>query len=266
MKKYWIVVKNEFLRHFLVYKYFIISYAGGNFVELFSQIVVWTAIFKSAEIVSGYNYHEMISYVVIGWIFRLLTTNYEYEVIISKDIKLGRLSNFIVKPIDYIKYTFAYSIGRLIVAFVVVIFQALIWIIILHNNLITKVNFSIFLILCVFFVFSYVIKLLLASLIGFIAFWTSEVYGISSAINVLVKILSGAYFPLDAFPGIFSKIAMSFPFAYTFFYPTQIFIGRVGLAEALRAIIIMLAWTAVLWLCVQTLWRIGLKKYESAGI
>lgn len=266
MKKYWIVAKNELLKHFLVYRYFIISYAGGNFIELFSQIVVWTAIFKSVSEVSGYNYREMISYVVIGWIFRLLTTNYEYEIEISKDIKLGKLSNFLVKPMDYLKYILANSIGRLAIAFVVVVFQTLVWILILHKNLFVNIDLAAVIILCCFFIFSYVIKFLLASLLGFIGFWTTEVYGVSRAINVLIKILSGAYFPLDAFGGFFSAVALSFPFAYTLYYPTQIFLGRIGALEALRALGIMLIWIFVLWFCVRALWKVGLKKYESVGI
>ncbi len=266
MKKYWIVAKNEFLKEFFVYKYFIVSYAGGNFFELFAQIIIWSAIFKNVEVVSGYNYNEMISYVVIGWIFRFLTTNYEYEILIAKDIKLGRLSNFIVKPIDYLKYIFADSIGRLAIAFVVVIFQALIWIAIFHDNLLTKINFLTFSILCLMFILSYIIKFLVSMLIGFIGFWTTEVYGLSSAAKVFIKILSGGYFPLDAVSGIFSSVALSLPFAYTLYYPTQIFLGRIGIQKSFEALGIMTIWTFVLWFCVKVLWKIGLKKYESAGI
>lgn len=266
MKKYWTVAKNQFIKEFIIYRYFIISFAGGNFLELFSQVVVWTAIFKTAETVSGYSYEEMLSYIIIGWIFRFLTTNYEYEIIIAKDIKLGRLSNIVVKPIDHLKYMFSYSLGRVTIAFCVVVLQSLVWIAIFHERLSIENGPLIFFILLLFFVFSYIIKFFLSILAGIIGFWTSEVYGISSAINVFVKILSGAYFPLDAVGGIFSNIALSFPFAYTLYYPVQIFIGRIGINEAFRAIIVMLVWTLLLWICVKILWKAGLKKYESAGI
>jgi len=266
MKKYLVVIKNEFIKEFLVYRYFIISYAGGNFLELASQIIVWTAIFKNVDIVSGYHYSEMLSYIIIGWIFRFLTTNYEYEIIIAKDIKLGRLSNFIVKPIDYLKYIFAHSLGRLIVAFFVVVFQALIWIIFFHDKLSININVTTFIILCFMFVLSYIIKFFIATLIGFIGFWTTEVYGLSNAINIFIKILSGAYFPLNAISGAFSSIALFFPFAYTLFYPIQIFLGRISNFEAMKALGIMIVWAFVLWFLVLLLWEKGLKKYESAGI
>jgi ABC-2 type transport system permease protein len=266
MKKYWIVAKNQILKEFFIYRYFIISFAGGNFVELFSQVVVWTAIFKTVDTVSGYNYNEMLSYVVVGWIFRFLTTNYEYEIIVAKDISLGRLSNFIVKPVDYLKYMFSYSLGRAMIAFAVVIVQALVWIAIFHQRMLVEINFSTFIILCLFFVFSYVIKFLFSVLVGIIGFWTTDVYGISSAANVFVKILSGAYFPLDAVGGVFSAVVLSFPFAYTLYYPTQIFLGRIGTIEAFKALGIMLVWAFVLWFCTKALWKVGLKRYESAGI
>ena len=259
-------MKNEFVKEFVMYRYFIFAYAGGNFIELFSQIVVWTAIFKSVDMVSGYHYSEMLSYIVIGWIFRFLTTNYEYEIVIAKDIRLGRLSNFIVKPIDYLKYIFANSLGRLIIAFCVVLFQSLVWVVFLHDKLAINLNLATFIILCLMFVLSYIIKLLLATMIGFIGFWTTEVQGLSGAINILIKILAGAYFPLDALPGIFLKIALIFPFAYTLFYPIQMFLGRISTAEALKALGVMFVWTFILWICVRIMWKFGLKKYESVGI
>lgn len=259
-------MKNEFMKEFIMYRYFIIAYAGGNFIELFSQIIVWTAIFKSVDMVSGYHYSEMLSYIVIGWIFRFLTTNYEYEIIIAKDIRLGRLSNFIIKPIDYLKYIFANSLGRLVIAFFVVIIQSLIWIIFFHDKLTININFLTFAILCLMFILSYIIKMLLSTIIGFIGFWVTEVRGLSNAMNILIKILAGAYFPLDAMPGIFLNIALIFPFAYTLFYPIQIFLGRISPVDAIRALGIMFVWTLILWICVKILWKFGLKKYESVGI
>lgn len=266
MKKYWIVAKNQFLKEFFVYRYFIFAYVGGNFLELFSQLIVWMAIFKNVEIVNGYNNSQMISYIVIGWVFRFLTTNYDYEVIIAKDIKLGRLTNIIIRPVNHLKYMLAYSLGRVAVAFFVVIFQGLVWIAIFHDRLAIENSLLTFTLLLVFFVFSYIIKFFISILIGIIGFWTSEVNGISSAINILVRIFSGAFFPLDIIGEKFSDIVLSLPFAYTLYYPIQIFLGRIGISEAFRAAGIMLIWTFILWISVKILWKVGLKKYESVGI
>lgn len=265
MKKYFVIARNRIQKLF-AYRYFIVAYAGGNFLELATQIVIWTAIFKSAEMINGYHYGEMLAYLIVGWIFRFLTTNYEYEALISRDIKLGRLSNFIIKPLDYLKYIFADSIGRLAIAFVVVILQALIWISIFHEELIFRIDLITFFILIGMFILSFVIKLLFSALIGFIAFWTMEVHGISSALNVFIKIFSGAYFPLDIMSGVFASVALNLPFAYALYYPVQIFLGRIGIEESFRALGIMVIWVFVLWFCVRGVWKVGLKKYESAGI
>jgi ABC-2 type transport system permease protein len=265
MKKYWKTISNEFQRQ-LNLRFFILSFVVGNFFDLLAQIVIWSAAFKFISEVNGYDYRTMLTYVIFGWIFRYLTTNYEYDRIIQKDIHLGRLSNFMVKPINYIRYIMANAIGRNIFAFMVVIVMSLIWIIFFGHVFVFQNSAIIIPILLAYFVLAYLIKFYLSILAGFIGFWTVEVTGISYSINIIIKFLSGAYFPIDLLGSQITSIFYFFPFVYTFFIPAQIFVGKIGIAESFNGIAVMLIWILALHAIVKIIWTKGLKKYESAGI
>jgi ABC-2 type transport system permease protein len=265
MKKYWRTILNEFQEQ-LNYRFFILAYVVGNYFDLLGQVVIWSAAFKATDIINGYDYPTMISYAVFGWIFRYLSANYDYERNIQKDIHSGRLSNFIIKPINYIKFTIFNAIGRNIFAFLVTIVTASVWIIIFRHELVFTRNISLFFILLVYFVLAYLIKFYLSVIVGFISFWVTEINGTSYSVNTLIKFLAGAYFPLDLLPAPMLSVLYTFPFIYTFFVPAQIFIGRLDIVQSLRGILIMFIWIIVLNLIIKILWKLGLKKYESAGI
>ena len=98
-KKYWIIINNELQRQFTK-RVDIASYAFGNISDLLALIIIWSAVFKNTDMIKGYTSGEMISYVVFSWFFAFLTSNYAFEQNVARDIQLGTLSNFLVKPIS----------------------------------------------------------------------------------------------------------------------------------------------------------------------
>lgn len=265
MKKYWLIAKNEIQRQF-TYRVNILAYAGGNFLELFTQIIIWTAIFKKLDFVKGYNYNEMVTYVIVGWIFMYVTTNYGFETLIAKDINLGRLSIFLVKPVSYLRFMAAESVGRVIIALMVVIMQSIIWLAIFKNHIVFNLNFKIIVVFFIMLILAYLMKFFFSVIIGLIGFWTDDVSGAFYSLNILIKIFSGAFFPLSLLPAEFINLSLKLPFSYIFFVPAQLFIGKISLEQGLKGLLIMSAWIVILYFIIKLIWKLGLKKYESAGI
>lgn len=139
IKKYTTIIKTELHRQF-TYRASIIGYAGGSFIELFAQFFIWTVIFKNATEVRGYTYEEMVSYIVIGWIFLFLTTNYAFEKNIARDIHLGTLANFITKPIGYLRYVIFVAMGRVMIAFSLVLVEGILYVALFHKLIIFNYN------------------------------------------------------------------------------------------------------------------------------
>lgn len=265
MKKYLSVVKTEWQRQ-LTYRATILSFRIGNIFELLIQLVIWSAIFRNVDTVKGYSYEEMITYILVGWLVLFLTSNFNLDNHVARQIHKGTLSNFLSKPISYIRYITYLSFGRVSLALLSgVIVQSLF--IILFQKSIVITNDPALIIIAVFMIFiGFFIKLNLSIIVGFLAFWITEVSGVHFSLKVIQRFLSGAYFPTSLFPNGLVQIISCFPFVYTFFIPTQVILGKTNTREALIGLGVEIVWLFLLMVIVRILWKFGLKKYESIGI
>jgi ABC-2 type transport system permease protein len=265
MKKYIATIKIEWQRA-LTYRADTLGFRLGNFFEIMIQIVIWTAIFEKNSSIGGYSYPEMITYILIGWLISLLTANFGFEYTISRQIQQGELSNYTTKPFDYIKYIIALSIGRASTALAAAFLMNILLIALFSRYIIFSHSIFSWLIIISMILVGYFIKLFISVLTGFIAFWTIDISGVFYSVNLFSKFLAGNYFPLSLLPLIFVKFSFALPFIYTFYFPVQLYLGKLSITEGLRGLGIEIIWLGALYFLTRSLWKLGLKKYESVGI
>lgn len=265
MRKYWLLIANEFQRH-LAYRANIASYAFGLVLEIAAQVIIWTAIFAKSEVVKGYTYPEMMTYVIVGWFMLFATSNYGFEEKVAKDIHQGTLSNMITKPISYLRYMAAISIGRVVNALMVTAVIEFTLIAVMHNQIIINSDPTALIVILLMMAAAFFIKLFFSVLIGLLAFWIIEISGTYFSLNIFSKFFSGAYFPINLLPQTFVNASLLFPFAYTFFVPIQLYLGKISPLEGLRGFGIELLWLVLLYGLIKFVWKAGLKKYEAVGI
>lgn len=265
MNKFLAIIKAEWQRQ-LTYRVDFWGFRIGNLFEIISQVVIWSAIFRNATIVNGYTYDEMMTYIIIGWLFLFISSNYGLEGKVSYQIHTGTLSNFITKPISYLRHTAVLSFGRVSIALMSAILMQLIVVIIFSSHLIMLADPSRLSIILAMVLISYFVRLFFAIIVGLISFWTVEVYGIQHMFTVAVKFLSGAYFPLSLLPAILYKASLATPFVYSFYFPMQIYLGKINLIEGIFGLMVQLLWLLAMYVIIKIIWKFGLKKYESVGI
>lgn len=96
MRQYLTIIKTAWQRQ-LTYRVNFVGFRLGGLLEITTQIIIWSVIFQSNDIIRGYSYQEMITYVLIGWLFLFMTSNFGIENVIARNIHKGDLSNFITK-------------------------------------------------------------------------------------------------------------------------------------------------------------------------
>lgn len=243
---------------------FMLSLFSAVFLILI-QFFLWKAVFlASTESVQfGYEYHAMISYVIIaGFVAKFVTCGFEWD--ISHDIKEGKLNNYVIKPISYMSYRFWNFFGSKAVQFVMI---ALVFI------GLALMNASIRQVMNVKSVMLFIVSILLAMILNFfiyylvatIAFWLQEIWGIFIIVHLIFTFASGGVFPLDVFGKVFMGIVKWLPFKYIVYYPVSLLIGQVQGSMVLEGILIQLVWVIILYLLSKLMWRIGLKNYTSVG-
>src|SRR6266581_2849143 len=117
MNKYWHVI-NIGIQNTLVYRVNFLFRATFALIPLAAVLFLWRAIYAGKESggeVAGYTLAQMISYYLLVTIVDALTAVNEDDWQIAADIKDGNISQFLLKPIDYLSYRLCLFLsGRLI--------------------------------------------------------------------------------------------------------------------------------------------------------
>ncbi len=264
MKKYLTIIYITWQRA-LTYRFTVLAYRVGEISEVLILILMWTAIYKNQPLIGGYTLPEMISYILVGNLINVLTRNFLNESI-SRDIKDGSLSLFLIRPLHYFRYIITRELGRGSLAFIMSVTSQMLVLLFFTNTLIINHHGIILLELGIMIFLAFWLEMLLSYLISLIAFWTDEVAGLFTTIERLRKFFSGGYFPLTLLPNFFVKLSLALPFAYSFFIPTQLYLNKINAYEGLRGIGIQLCWILLLYFLISIIWHRGLKRYEGVGI
>jgi len=265
MKKYFTIIKTEWERQ-ITYITNTIGFRTGNLLEVLVQLIIWSAIFRSTNIIKGYTYEMMMTYIIIGWLILFLTSTYDLNVGVSRDIHMGNLSKYIVRPLSYIRYITVYSIGRSSFSMLSGLAIQVLILVSYIDKIVWTGHIPSILLIVIMVILGYFIELFLSIIIGLLAFWFTEVNGLYFALGVVRKLLSGAYFPISLLPASYLTLSKMFPFVYTFFVPTQLFIGKISFSEGLLGLAIEIVWVLILYGLIKLIWNRGLHKYEGYGI
>ncbi|KKR21433.1 MAG: hypothetical protein UT48_C0008G0010 [Parcubacteria group bacterium GW2011_GWE2_39_37] len=265
MRKYLFLIKTAWQRQ-LVYRATVYGYRLGNIFDVLFQVTIWTAVYKSTSVVYGYNYNEMITYVMIGWLINFMTANYGIEDVVSRNIQNGELNVYLTRPLSYLRSIITMSIGRTSIALISGVALQLLFIFIFQNHMVAQTDLSIILVIFIIVILGYFVRLLLSILFGLIAFWATDVSGLNSFFATFIRLLSGGYAPLSLLPAMLYKLSLFFPFAYIVFFPTQLYLGKLDLMDGIKGVGVELLWLVLLYVIIKIVWNKGLKKYEGVGI
>jgi ABC-2 type transport system permease protein len=265
VSKYWHIISLG-VQNTLVYRVNFFFRALFNLIPWLSSIVLWQAIFADkASPIAGYTLAQMVSYYLLVTMVDMLTTITEDDWQIANDIKDGLISQFLVKPLDYLSYRFCLFVsGRLIYTLAaslpVAVFLA--W---HHHFILPPADLA----TVAFFLWSIALAAVLTFLLSFIvatlAFWVLEISTFAFILLVFERITSGHMFPLDILPPPFTQCLMLTPFPYQMFFPVSIYMGRVTGVELYQGLIIQAGWVAILYCAARLLWQRGVRTYAAVG-
>src|SRR6185295_3123404 len=104
VKKY-LHVLNIGIQNQLVYRVNFLFRACFSLLPLIATISLWRTVYSGGESdIGGYSLAQMISYYLVVTLVDMFTAVNEDDWQIAGDIREGNISQFLVKPIDYLKY------------------------------------------------------------------------------------------------------------------------------------------------------------------
>src|SRR5688572_30427441 len=265
MKKYWHVV-NIGIQNTLVYRMNFLFRSLFSLIPLFATISLWRSIFAGKEgTVAGYTLAQMTSYYLVVTIVDALTAVNEDDWQIAADIKDGNISQFLLKPMDYLTYRLClYVSGRII--FTVCAFVPVVgFIFLLRDYFVLPADAATLGWFGLSLVFTALLQFFISYTMALLAFWVLEVSTFIFILFAFEYIAGGHLFPLDILPAQALQALHFTPFPYQLFFPVNIYLGRVTGAELYQGLLIQAAWVLAAYVAARFVWSRGIRKYSAVG-
>ena len=265
MRKYWQVI-NIGIQNTLVYRVNFLCRVLFGFIPLVAMLSMWRVIYEGGGTGAvGYTLAQMISYYLIMTIVDALTAVSDDDWQIAADIKDGNISQFLLKPIDYLTYRLClFSAGRLIysaVAFLPVVLL-LIW---YRNYFVLPTDWGTLGAFAVSIVLTALLQFFLSYTMALLAFWVLEVSTFIFILYAFEYLAGGHLFPLDILPPPLFAALQFTPFPYQLFFPVHVYLGRVAGPALWHGLLIQAGWVLAAYALARFVWARGVRHYGAVG-
>lgn len=261
----------KYARIFLLHCQHVLQQRSRSFVwflvivfDVSLLLLFWIGALKENKI-EGLTIPSITSYYLIGIVLGVLLTSHVEEDVAWEDIREGKLTQYLLRPISYYWKKFfeetphhvlqgAYAVGLLAL-----------FIFFFGRFFLVSTDIGILGLSMVILVIAYFLFFTYKMIIGIIAFWIVETNGFFEFQEMFVTILAGFIMPLSLLPPNIANIIYLTPFPYMIYFPIISFQGKLNYQELLGVIVVQIVWLVILLIIYSLLWRKGLKKFSAVG-
>jgi ABC-2 type transport system permease protein len=224
---------------------------------------VWSAVYRSGQSFVGYNLSQMITYVSVGWIIRSFYWN-TIDQEMAYEVIDGRIAMDLIKPVSVQWMWLCRAMGEsafrlglltlptaLLVGFVFPIQRPA-----------SREHFLLFL---VGVLGSFFLMGAINFMIGTCAVPLKSILALIRAKQWLIELLSGLLIPMAFFPEKLQRVLAWLPFEHIAFTPLQIYLGKLDISHALRALAIQWCWIFALLILAHVWWSRCLRTMTIQG-
>lgn len=205
----------------------------------------------------------IINYYIYLFIIELWISAWQSP-FISADIRYGRLTPYLLKPISYFIYEFGGNLGEKIMKSAYLL-PIVIGLGVLLKAQIPQLDFLQWGIFALSWFLAAILMFCVSCVIGISTFWLDDSSSLDSAFDLFYFVFSGRTFPLIALPLIMQGIGKWLPFRYMLSLPLEIVSGMLKTGEMMTGLFVQCLWTVFFLTLLGLLWRLGLRKYSAVG-
>jgi len=267
VKKYWHVL-NIGIQNSLTYRVNFLFRIVFGFVPLLATIYLWRAIYagkQTGAIIADYTLSQMTCYYLVVTIVDVLTAVSEDDWQIAADIKDGNISQFLLKPLNYLNYRLClFFSGRLIYLVVSAIPLGL-FIFCERKYFILPADALTFGVFMISALLTALLQFFTSYAMAMLAFWVLEVSTFIFILYAFEYLASGHLFPLDILPPVMEKLLFFTPFPYQMYFPVSVYMGRTTGNALAQGLVIQALWVAAAYGLARFAWNRGIRRYSAVG-
>ena len=230
-------------------------------------MLVWRAAYASGTQTSrsGLNLSQMMTYYIcVTALSIVITPHPEWETALQ--IREGKMTAFIVRPIGYFGYRLAQETAYQMMKSLMMLpsLALMIWIFKddLEFPIFDAARFGLFLMSSFL---AYILLTQIKFLLGISAFWIAEPGGFLELWHTLLALLGGRLLPIGELPHWVQVIALYTPFSSLYSFPVGLFLGTLPPERFAPGFLTQILWIAALSWAVRAAWQRGLLAYEGYG-
>ena len=256
------------LQNNLTYRVNFLARALFGLIPLVAVLYLWRTIYagKGADPkVASYSLAQMISYYLLVTVVDALTAVNEDDWQIAADIKDGNISQFLLKPMDYLTYRLClYGAGRIGYLTVAAIPLTL-FILSLREYFVLPASWGTLGLFCVSTVLTALLQFFMSYTMALLAFWVLEVSTFIFVLYAFEYLASGHLFPLDILPPGVAQALTWTPFPYQLYFPVSVYLGKVTGPELWQGLAIQAGWVLAAYGLARWMFGRGIRHYEAVG-
>ena len=235
------------------------------FVRVFLAYALWKVLFTDKSQIGGMTFPMMLTYYIICAFLQRLDQSGSLVWDMAGEIREGRFSKYMVRPISPLGHFLSVSFGRTLYILGVTL-TTVIALALLLNKSFAMPPCLINVVYAILIGFLGLIFLsLLNYLTAMLAFKFNDVTGWHLLKSNVVEFLTGSLIPLSLLPAWILSGMKFFPFYYIHYIPASLYLG-LKTDEVIPGLITLILWNIALWTLAVYTYRRFRRVYEGVGI
>jgi ABC-2 type transport system permease protein len=264
MKSKYFSVFKVFSKNLMAYRAEIALDAVFYMLSSLVMVVVWIAVYHFSDLtsISGITISSMTVYLFaigsIGFLSWPGVAN-----VLESDMRSGEIASSLIRPIKYPYATFVREIPENLIFSFAGTLPIFIIIYIIAGLHLTAMQVVM---LIIEMVLAYLIINFIGFIIGSLAIYITDIYGILSGVTWAFSLLGGGIMPLLLYPKLFYGILMLTPFPFLYYVPGGTFTGIIPAAQLPGLVAEGAIWALVLLLIAVVVWKRVSRDINAVGV
>ena len=264
MKKYLHVIGIG-IQNNLTYRVNYLSRTLFSFIPLFAMLSLWRTIYGTKNDISGYTQAQMIFYYLLVAVVDVFTAVNEDDWQIATDIREGNISQFLLKPVDYLWYRLCLFFSGRIAFISMACVPLAVFIFCFRSYFVAPTSETALLVFPVSILLTALLQFFMSYAMAMLAFWLLEISTFIFILFAFEYIASGHMFPLDVLPGALKHVLFFTPFPYQMYFPVSLYMGKIAGADLWSGLLMQFIWVLLAYAFARFMWRRGVRHYSAFG-
>jgi viologen exporter family transport system permease protein len=251
----------------LTYRFNYLTRTLFSFIPLFAMLSLWRTVYSAHKGTpsAGFTEAQIVFYYILVAIVDVMTAVNEDDWQIASDIREGNISQFLLKPIDYLWYRVCLFFAGRAAYISMACIPLAIFILCFKSYFVPPADA----VACVAFPVSLFLTALLQFFLSYtmamLAFWFLEISTFIFILFAFEYIASGHLFPLTMLPAPLFHALMFTPFPSMLYVPISIYMGKITGPGIGLSLLMQAGWVVAAYALARFMWNRGIKKYSAFG-